>query len=70
MVLSGDDAITEVRRVVGSTANPEPGTIRYEFGVHNERTLVHASDSLEAFEFELDVVIKALGHKPGKERRV
>jgi nucleoside-diphosphate kinase len=71
MILGGEEnIINNVRKIIGSTFDPEPGTIRHEFGVHNEETLVHASDSQEAFEYELDVVIKALSFENVKEKEV
>ncbi len=46
MVLEREDAIRELRRVVGATdpAEAAPGTIRRDFGVDKSRNAVHASD--------------------------
>ena len=49
MVLEKDDAVSDLRALVGAT-NPEEaacGTIRYEIGVNIEKNSVHASDSDE-----------------------
>jgi nucleoside-diphosphate kinase len=63
MILEGDNVIERVRTVMGSTSNPGAGTIRAEFGVYNERTLMHASDSPEAAAFEIGVIDNALLEK-------
>lgn len=63
IVLEGENIIERVRTVMGSTFNPEPGTIRSDFGIHNERTLMHASDSPEAVSFEIGVIDNALLEK-------
>lgn len=50
MVLEGFDAITEVRKIVGST-NPreaDAGTIRADLSMNVPSNLIHASDSEEA----------------------
>jgi nucleoside-diphosphate kinase len=49
MVLEGIEAVTEVRKIVGST-NPreaDAGTIRADFSMNVSSNLVHASDSVE-----------------------
>jgi len=48
-VLEKDNAIKELRRVVGATdpAQAEPGTIRRDFAESKGRNAVHASDSPE-----------------------
>lgn len=56
MVLEGMDAITEVRKLVGST-NPreaDAGTIRADLSMNTPSNLVHASDSPEAAENEIN----------------
>ena len=60
MVLRCDetDIITRVREIIGSTVDADPWTIRGKFGVWNERTLVHASDSSKAFDWEIDVLTR------------
>lgn len=55
MILSGKNAVSEVRRIIGST-NPQQapfGTIRGDFGMDMGRNLVHGSDSLESAEREI-----------------
>ncbi len=49
MVLEGTNAISAIRRTVGSTRSfeAEPGTIRGDFALEVGRNLVHASDSQE-----------------------
>ncbi len=67
MVIQGDNAITEVRRIVGATlpSQAEPGTIRYDLGNHEEtyedadnadravKNLIHASDAPETATAEI-----------------
>jgi len=55
MVLDGYDAISEVRKIVGST-NPreaDAGTIRADLSMNVPSNLIHASDSVEAAEAEI-----------------
>jgi nucleoside-diphosphate kinase len=55
MALRGEDAIARVRELVGptdSSAAPA-GTIRGDLGEDKMRNIVHASDSVEAAEAEL-----------------
>lgn len=55
MVLEGDEAITRVRAIMGST-NPEeaePGTIRRDFASGIEKNIVHGSDSPESAAYEI-----------------
>ena len=55
MVLEGDEAITRVRDIMGST-NPEeaePGTIRRDFASGIEKNIVHGSDSPESAAYEI-----------------
>ncbi|HLD20674.1 MAG TPA: nucleoside-diphosphate kinase [Patescibacteria group bacterium] len=50
MVLEGYDAVSEIRKVVGST-NPreaDAGTIRADFSMNVPSNLIHASDSPES----------------------
>ena len=56
MVLEGHNAVELVRKMVGAT-NPEeaaPGTIRHDFGLQVGRNIIHASDSKENAEKEID----------------
>ena len=55
MVLEGDEAISRVRAIMGST-NPEeaePGTIRKDFASGIEKNIVHGSDSQESAAYEI-----------------
>jgi len=47
IVLSGDDIVARVRQIVGSAVNPEPGTIRFDYGAKGFRNLIHAADLKE-----------------------
>lgn len=61
MIIEGDDAISQIRAIVGSTKNPAEGTIRYEIpkmlGLELRVTenVVHASDSVESAEREIKI---------------
>ena len=54
MVLERDDAVAELRRVIGATdpAQAEAGTVRKLFAESKERNAIHASDSDENAERE------------------
>ena len=56
MVWEGEDAIRAVRQTVGSTKPTEaaPGTIRHDFAAKTDRNLIHASDSPESAEREIN----------------
>lgn len=57
MVVEGPGAIQAVRRTVGAT-NPleaTPGTIRADYALEIGRNIVHASDSPETAEFEINL---------------
>jgi nucleoside-diphosphate kinase len=47
VVLERDDAVAELRRVIGATdpAEAETGTVRARFAESRERNAIHASDS-------------------------
>lgn len=56
-VVEGKNAVANVRKMVGAT-NPEkadPGTIRYDYGLHIGKNIIHASDSQESAEREIDL---------------
>lgn len=57
MAVEGKDAISMVRKMVGATDPHEanPGTIRGDFGIEIGRNIVHAADSPESAERELDI---------------
>jgi len=57
MVIEGLNATALIRKMVGAT-NPQdaaPGTIRHDFGLHVGRNLIHASDSQESAEREINL---------------
>jgi len=58
VVLSGDSAISVVRKMIGAT-NPmeaESGTIRGDYGLDLTQNIIHASDSTENFERESKII--------------
>ena len=60
MILEGENAILENRRIMGAT-NPkdaEPNTIRKMYGVSIDKNSVHGSDSLENAKKEIDFFFK------------
>jgi nucleoside-diphosphate kinase len=64
-VLEGDNAITKHRQIMGATIPKyaAPGTIRYDFAMHDEdcevhENAVHGSDSLENARMEIDFFFK------------
>ena len=61
MVLSGDEAVSVCRKLMGAT-NPReaaPGTIRGDFGLTLDANVVHGSDSPESAEREIAIFFKA-----------
>lgn len=60
LAVAGPDAVTVVRRMVGSTdpLEAQPGTIRGDYGLHKGRNLVHASDSQQAAEREISAFFR------------
>lgn len=66
MIVEGEDAIKKIRAIVGSTMNPAEGTIRYDIpimlGIERRITenVVHASDSPESAEREIEIFEKSL----------
>ena len=55
MVWQGDDCVTLVRKLTGSTRPEEaaPGTIRGDFCMHTTNNIIHASDSDDSAEREI-----------------
>ncbi len=47
MVIKGESAIHQIRRIIGAATQDEaaPGTIRGDFAVTETRNIIHASDS-------------------------
>jgi len=60
MVWEGDDCVTLVRKLTGSTKPTEaaPGTIRGDFCMHTNHNVLHASDSPENAEREINLFFK------------
>ena len=57
-IIEGDNAINMTREIIGKT-NPKeasPGTIRSDFGISITENSIHASDSRESFDKEVNVV--------------
>jgi nucleoside-diphosphate kinase len=56
LALTGENAVSKVRALAGATnpAKAEPGTIRADFGADVMANAIHASDSPEAAESELE----------------
>ena len=59
-VIEGNNAIATTRQMVGATKSfeAEPGSIRGDFGLGFTVNIIHASDSVESFEKEVNVVFK------------
>ncbi len=55
MVISGEDAVKNMRRLMGPTNPVEagPGTIRGDFGLTVDENVIHGSDSPESAEREI-----------------
>jgi nucleoside-diphosphate kinase len=63
MVLSGDQAITAARQVIGAT-NPleaSPGSVRGDYAIAVGQNMVHGSDSPESAEREVKLFFPDLG---------
>ena len=60
MVLEGNNAIKENRRIMGTTdpKNAEEGTIRKKYGISIDKNSVHGSDSLENAKKEIEFFFK------------
>ena len=57
-VIEGENVIDTTREIIGKT-NPKdasPGTIRGDFGIDITENSIHASDSSESFDKEVNVV--------------
>ena len=59
-VFEGNNAVLTTRQMVGATKSfeAEPGSIRGDFGLGFTENIIHASDSIESFEKETNVVFK------------
>ena len=60
MILEGENAIKENRRIMGATdpKNAENGTIRKQYGISIDKNSVHGSDSLENAAKEIQFFFK------------
>tara|TARA_B100000214_G_C23670044_1_gene491501 strand:- start:213 stop:620 length:408 start_codon:yes stop_codon:yes gene_type:complete len=60
MVLEGENAIEENRKIMGTTdpKNAENGTIRKEYGISIDKNSVHGSDSLDNAKKEIEFFFK------------
>lgn len=58
IIWEAEDAITRTRGIIGATNSTEaaPGTLRRLYGTDNRRNLVHASDSRESAEHEIELL--------------
>ena len=58
VVIEGNNAVSTTRQMVGATKSfeAEPGSIRGDFGLGFTENIIHASDSIESFEKEVNVV--------------
>ena len=61
LIASGDEAIPAVRALAGATdgRRAEPGTIRGDLSLSNQRNLIHASDSEASAKREIDLWFNA-----------
>ena len=57
MVVSGENAVATMRKLMGSTnpADAAPGTIRGDFGLTMDENVIHGSDSVASAEREIGV---------------
>src|SRR5207302_2085838 len=62
MVLEADNAIENLRRVMGATdpAKADAGTVRKQFGTNIERNAIHGSDGSEASAVEVSYLFSEL----------
>ncbi len=60
VAVEGESAIAVMRKVVGATAgfDAQPGTIRGDFSISLRYNLIHASDSEESAEREINIFFK------------
>ncbi|GFN39310.1 MAG: nucleoside-diphosphate kinase [Thaumarchaeota archaeon] len=59
-VIEGNNVISTTREMVGTTKSFEaaPGSIRGDYGLGVTNNIIHASDSTESFEREVNIVFK------------
>ncbi len=60
MVLEGEEAVRVMRKLIGATnaKEAEPGTIRGDLAMSNQKNAIHASDSVENAKCEMSVFFK------------
>jgi nucleoside-diphosphate kinase len=60
MVWSGDDVVARIRQIVGATdpKQASSGTLRARWGTNQRQNLVHASDSPESAEREIEIMFR------------
>ena len=60
MILEGENAIQENRRIMGATdpKNAEEGTIRKQYGISIDKNSIHGSDSPDNAKKEIDFFFK------------
>ncbi|MDO5043928.1 MAG: nucleoside-diphosphate kinase, partial [Coriobacteriia bacterium] len=61
MVVSGEDAVKNMRRLMGPTnpAEAQPGSIRGDFGLTVDENVIHGSDSPASAEREIGIFFGA-----------
>ncbi len=57
MVVEGEEAVKVMRKLIGATnaKEAEPGTIRGDFALSNQKNAIHASDSVENAKCEMQI---------------
>jgi nucleoside-diphosphate kinase len=57
LVIEGDEAVKVMRKLIGATNSKEaePGTIRGDFALSNQKNAIHASDSIENAKCEMQI---------------
>lgn len=74
MVVVGDNAISKIRGIVGSTKNPLEGTIRHDIPLmfqiesSTRENVVHASDSIDSAKREIEIFNQALENTENKSK--
>ncbi len=60
MVVSGDNVVARVREMCGPTNSKEApkGTIRGDFGEDIQRNIIHASDSVQSADREIEIMFE------------
>jgi nucleoside-diphosphate kinase len=60
VILEGDNAVNVVRLMIGPTdgSKAPPGTIRGDYSLSIRENIIHAADSIERVEHEVNVIFK------------